>query len=171
MTPATSVRRLPSGPVRPASCRAPRESAANLHRIYISCPVSGRPRSVRSDWAVQYQHLAVVFCTSVHQPAHRGIISYRISGLHPGCLPQGYQLAHGCFAWFPDFPSYSERIGTPVFLSTELDTCSPASASPLKPCSGENGYYIELVFQQNVQQMLVSYHSSMIGEYGNSFIF
>ena len=38
---------------------------------------------------------------------------------------------------FPDFPSYSERIGTPVFLSTELDTCSPASASPLKPCSGE----------------------------------
>ena len=25
--------------------------------------------------AVQYQHLAVVFCTSVHQPAHRGIIS------------------------------------------------------------------------------------------------
>ena len=28
-------------------------------------------------------------------------------------------------------------MGTPVFESTELDTCSPASALPRNPCSGE----------------------------------
>ena len=38
---------------------------------------------------------------------------------------------------FCSLPSYSDKIGTPVWLSTELDTCSPASALPLKPCSGE----------------------------------
>ena len=35
-------------------------------------------------------------------------------------------------------PSYSEAMGMPVASSTLLLTCSPASAFPRKPCSGEN---------------------------------
>ena len=35
----------------------------------------------------------------------------------------------------------------------------------------ENSDYIELVFQQNIQKMLVSYHSGMIGKNSYSLIF
>lgn len=35
-------------------------------------------------------------------------------------------------------PLYRDIIGIPVFSSIELPTCSPASAFPRNPCSGEN---------------------------------
>jgi predicted metal-dependent peptidase len=47
-----------------------------------------------------------------------------------------------CIVIFTDgngpYPSQAEAMGIPVFESTELLTCSPASAFPLNPCSGEN---------------------------------
>ena len=72
------------------------------------------------------------------------------------------------------------KIKTMKYLSFNIDNINVYRAGHVFACvgissetvfRGENGYYIELVFQQNVQQMLVSYHSCMIGEYGNSFIF
>ena len=122
--------------------------------------------------AVQYQHLAVVFCTSVHQPAHRGIISIESQAYILDVYHKDIELAHGCFAWFPGFPVVQREdrySGLLVYRAGHMFACVGISSETV--FRGENGYYIELVFQQNIQQMLVSYHSCMIGEYGNSFIF
>ena len=121
---------------------------------------------------VQQQHLAVVFRTSVHQPAHGDVISIETQAHILDIDYQNVELTHGRIAGFLVLAIIERKNGhTGLGVYGAFHMFTGISIATESMFRRKDSHHIHLVLYQDIEQVFVTYHTCMIGENGNALAF
>ena len=122
--------------------------------------------------AVQQQHLAIIFCTGIHQTAHRNVVCIETQTHILDIYYQDVEFTHRSITWLLVFTIIKRKNRyTGLGVHRAFYMLSSIRISSETMFRRKNGNYVEFILKQNIQKMLVAYHSRMIGKDSDPFSF